>query len=286
MNREWVHAEHRIVPWTKPSARRRRPGAAEPVLCVQAAPQLRLAVSMVIAIAALITLLTTLPLLIVKIRSAGKPTFISSSLPSLRGRALEYVDKQQVLARMSLQARRDLSARLSYLTRVIRSANPHVDASALASAIVFESHSAQFDPFLVAAVILAESSFRSTARSHVGARGLMQIRPSTGSFICSISNTHWRGAGELHTPDYNIRLGIAYLKHLGEMYGNDIEKVLTAYNWGPGNLDRALAHRPLRIPQVTHRYIRKVTKYHREWKSDFGVYRAQLHLSAAAQMQS
>ena len=55
------------------------------------------------------------------------------------------------------------------------------------------------DPALVAAVIEQESRFRHRARSHVGARGLMQLMPRTG---------RWMGAKNLYVPEQNIDAGV------------------------------------------------------------------------------
>src|SRR5258708_4455708 len=51
------------------------------------------------------------------------------------------------------------------------------------------------DPALLAAVVETESSFRSHARSQVGARGLMQLMPRTG---------RWLGARNLSNADQNV----------------------------------------------------------------------------------
>ena len=53
------------------------------------------------------------------------------------------------------------------------------------------------DPALVAAVIEQESRFKSRARSHVGAKGLMQLMPRTG---------RWMGARDLYDPEQNVDL--------------------------------------------------------------------------------
>jgi len=135
-------------------------------------------------------------------------------LPALR-RAVdlrEYLpgpDRTLVLRRLTQQPRLDLPAQIQFLARTIRSANPEADAERLAAAIVSESRKAAFNPFLTAAVILAESRFRTSALSKAGARGLMQIQPRTASYICSLMDAAWLGADELHVPAYNIRLGSA-----------------------------------------------------------------------------
>src|SRR5215211_4707233 len=60
------------------------------------------------------------------------------------------------------------------------------------------------DPALVAAVIEQESRFKPRARSHVGARGLMQLMPRTG---------RWMGARDLYNPEQNVDAGVKYIKY-------------------------------------------------------------------------
>lgn len=87
------------------------------------------------------------------------------------------------------------------------------------------------DPLWVAAVIRTESSWRPNAVSGVGATGLMQIMPETGSWIAGKNG--WEYADELLTdPVYNIRLGCWYLDYLARRFGGDRTRILAAYNAG------------------------------------------------------
>lgn len=81
---------------------------------------------------------------------------------------------------------------------------------------------------LVEAVAWAESRFQPSARSPVGAIGVMQLMPATA-----------RDLGvDPRLPDQNIRGGTAYLRMLLDRYAGDIVKALAAYNAGPGAVDR------------------------------------------------
>ena len=94
------------------------------------------------------------------------------------------------------------------------------------------------DRALVYAVMRQESLFRRYAKSRVGARGLMQLVPSTAS---SLTKRHrFRGAKRnlLYQPGLNMMLGQRYLAHLMKYrrIQGDLFRVATAYNGGPGNL--------------------------------------------------
>lgn len=92
------------------------------------------------------------------------------------------------------------------------------------------------DPYLVMAVIRAESSFASQAVSPVGARGLMQLMPNTESWLAERLGLEQTDA---FNPAHNIRLGTYYLSMLLDMFGT-LDTALAAYNAGMGNVGRWL----------------------------------------------
>src|SRR5689334_11343592 len=97
---------------------------------------------------------------------------------------------------------------------------------------------------LLWAVIKVESNFRETAVSRAGARGLMQLMPSTARAI---------GVSDPLDPEQNILGGAYYLRHLANRYQGDIYYTLAAYNAGPGTVQRYGGVPP--YPE-THSYIR------------------------------
>jgi soluble lytic murein transglycosylase len=105
----------------------------------------------------------------------------------------------------------------------------------LSRVIVVEAHRAGLPPDLVLAVIEVESGGRNFAVSNVGARGLMQILPSTGQFVAAQIGVSWGGADTLFDPAANVRLGVSYLASMIERYAN-VRTALAAYNWGPGQI--------------------------------------------------
>lgn len=94
------------------------------------------------------------------------------------------------------------------------------------------------DPLLVWAVMREESGFRPTAISRSGACGLMQLLPSTARWIAEEKLGIPYREELLFQPDYNIRLGTWYLRHLLEQFGGKVAWAVAAYNGGPGNLRR------------------------------------------------
>ncbi len=88
---------------------------------------------------------------------------------------------------------------------------------------------------LIAAVIYAESRFRDQT-SHAGARGLMQITPSTAKTIERLSGGQTFKFDDLSNPDINIRYGTFYLRYLLQRFGDNEVAALAAYNAGESNV--------------------------------------------------
>ena len=101
-----------------------------------------------------------------------------------------------------------------------------------------ESRKYNYDPLLLTALIVTESSFNNWAKSHRGALGLMQIRPRTGHAMATEVNLPWEGKPTLFKPESNIALGTYYLSKLRTRFNNDVKLALEAYNHGPTKLER------------------------------------------------
>ncbi len=76
----------------------------------------------------------------------------------------------------------------------------------------------EVDPLLIWAVMREESGFRPTAVSSSGARGLMQLLPSTARWIAEKKLGIPFQEDLLFDPDYNIRLGPGYLRYLLDQF--------------------------------------------------------------------
>ena len=112
------------------------------------------------------------------------------------------------------------------------------------------------DPALVHAVIAAESGYNPFARSHAGAAGLMQLMPDTARRY---------GAQNRLDPKQNIHAGVRYLRNLMDLFNNDLELALAAYNAGENAVIRA-GHR---IPPYgeTMNFVPRVLKYYRHYRA-------------------
>lgn len=98
-----------------------------------------------------------------------------------------------------------------------------------------EAAVAGIDPYLVCAVIKAESNFDADAVSPVGAVGLMQIMPETGEWLAALGGLDF-AADKLYQPRYNIRLGCCYLRFLLDYWQWDVCKAVASYNAGQRNV--------------------------------------------------
>jgi len=123
---------------------------------------------------------------------------------------------------------------------------------------------------LVLAVARRESGYNPTARSHVGARGLMQLMPGTASYIARKNGFPSRDLRRLNDPEISLKFGHAYLTYLSKLVRprGCLIHMLAAYNAGPGTLKKwedrfGDRHDPLLFIELmgsgeTRRFVRSV----------------------------
>jgi soluble lytic murein transglycosylase len=97
------------------------------------------------------------------------------------------------------------------------------------------------EPALLLAVIRQESAFDPEAVSHAGARGLMQLMPSTAKTTAKELKVKYSRSNLTTDPDYNIKLGSAHLAHLLDQFNGSYVLALGAYNAGSPRVRQWLA---------------------------------------------
>ncbi len=130
------------------------------------------------------------------------------------------------------------------------------------------------DPAYVAAVILAESSYRSDAVSSANAQGLMQILPDTAKWIASKLDETYEDRS-LFDPEFNNRYGCSNLTILKQRYDNDMSSASAAYHQGQGTVDRWLEDPELSSDgrtldnfdsSTTETYVKRILSYYEKYE--------------------
>jgi soluble lytic murein transglycosylase len=132
------------------------------------------------------------------------------------------------------------------------------------------------DPYLVFAIIRAESKYQDAAQSPVGARGLMQIMPETGQWIANQMKIEGFKSDDLHDPEVNIHFGCWYINYLNTEFKGKIPLELAAYNAGKGKVKQWVQEgkwdgNPLHTEGIpfpeTKQYVENVLKNYEAYKS-------------------
>jgi len=132
------------------------------------------------------------------------------------------------------------------------------------------------DPALIAAVIYQESKFRPRT-SAAGAKGLMQILPSTAKAIAKRSGGTAFVPSDLATPQVNISYGTYYLRYLIDHYGGSVTPAIAAYNAGLTNVDgwvrkaggaKSLTTSDIPFPE-TRAYVESVFQHQNDYRAHY-----------------
>jgi len=103
---------------------------------------------------------------------------------------------------------------------------------------IIEKYATQYgvDPLFVVSIIREESKFLSKSESHKGAKGLMQLMPSTAQSIAESLGDKTYSEKDLLNPEKNIQYGTWYLASLQKVFANNTTLVTAAYNGGRGHV--------------------------------------------------
>lgn len=125
-------------------------------------------------------------------------------------------------------------------------------------------------PEFVYAIIRQESGFRVDVTSSAGARGLMQVMPSTASVVSKTGRIAYNNKDQLYLFQKNINIGIAYLQQLTKRFRYHPILVAAAYNAGPSQVVYWLKNHPPKeidmwietLPwQETRNYLKNVMAF-------------------------
>ncbi len=124
------------------------------------------------------------------------------------------------------------------------------------------------DPYMVYAIIKAESNFNENAKSSSNAVGLMQIMETTAIETANKMDLNV-SEEDLFRPDLNIKIGLSYFTNLINKYNNNYYLAIIAYNAGIGNVDKWIADGIIKedasdienVPfKETNNYVRKILR--------------------------
>jgi soluble lytic murein transglycosylase len=154
-------------------------------------------------------------------------------------------------------------AQLDGLLARVAPALPEQMRDRLGDAILLEANRAGYDPLFVLALVSVESGFHMQAMSERGARGLVQIMPSTFAWISAREPDI--GGDDYETgqdPVIDVRLAVRYFHWLERRFGSR-DDALMAYNAGPRRLRqyKLLDEIPDRIREYPRRVKREYTRF-------------------------
>lgn len=128
----------------------------------------------------------------------------------------------------------------------------------------------RIQPELIFAIARQESAMSPNAKSSAGARGVMQLMPSTAKQTANKFGLKHKTT-DLYLPEHNIQLGAAYLSELLEKYQGNRILAAAAYNAGPYRVENWRNNRRSKLDfdvwietipfNETRRYVKNVLTY-------------------------
>lgn len=133
------------------------------------------------------------------------------------------------------------------------------------------------------AIARRESEFDPVVVSGAGARGLMQVMPATARQVANKIGEVYSHTWLTSKPEYNIKLGSAYLAGLARQFDGNVIMVAAGYNAGPGRPVRWMKERgdPRRkgmdiVDWIEHIPFNETRNYVMRVSESLPVYRARM----------
>ncbi|MDI9570616.1 MAG: lytic transglycosylase domain-containing protein [Pseudomonadota bacterium] len=174
--------------------------------------------------------------------------------PPVRADIYKYVDKNGTIHLTNVPTSPHFNYVLVYREKRVLFNIKAEDASKYDEVITQTAKRHDVDPALIKAVIKAESNFNHRAVSPKGARGLMQLMPSTAHALQVPDSFH---------PESNVEGGVKYLRYLMELFRNDLSLALAAYNAGE---NAVIKHRGIPPYRETQNYVQRVLSHYRQYR--------------------
>jgi membrane-bound lytic murein transglycosylase D len=142
-----------------------------------------------------------------------------------------------------------------YIARVQERAAPYMH-------LILDEIEAKNLPGELALLPVVESAFIPEAYSRSAASGLWQFIPSTGRLFGLEQNSWYDGRRDVYA---STQAATTFLKGLSDEFGGDYFLALASYNWGKGNVGKAIARNEyqglptdywsLNLPKETEDYV-------------------------------
>jgi LysM repeat protein len=134
--------------------------------------------------------------------------------------------------------------RLPATVRVVPTANAATNASTVRSSLDRWAGYYGVDPHLAHALAWMESGYNNAMVSSVGAQGVMQLLPTTWTYVEDVLIGHKIPD---HGPDGNVHVGMAYLHHLLKVFNGNERLALAGWYQGERSVK---ANGPLKVSKA------------------------------------
>ena len=145
---------------------------------------------------------------------------------------------------------------------------------------IVEKYASEYniDKSILFALIKTESNFKANAISSAGARGLMQLLPSTAKEIAGKLNETF-SVDSLYSVNTNVKYGTYYLRYLLNMFDGDYTLSIASFNAGFSNVKAWLKDTNYSEDGKTLKYIpfKETREYVKKINFAKKIYRAKLN---------